>query len=92
LVVEDDDAYQRVLVRAFQPFGFDLKQAYTNGQAAAIIEEGFLLAGATVDIELPDGPGFKTMERIRRTFPTIGFAGLCLRDAQRLRIEVQASE
>lgn len=77
LVVEDDERYARVVVqRALRKFPIDLSFAFTNWQVRAMLERGFVCAGATIDLELPDGDAFDTMSELRKRWPRIEILAL----------------
>ncbi len=74
LVVEDEEPFQEILARTFAPFGFDLRKAYSNGQARAVLAAGVPLSGAIIDVQLPDGSGFEFLAELRKVYPRLPIA------------------
>jgi DNA-binding NarL/FixJ family response regulator len=65
LIVEDDPALGRSIQRNTRPY-FDIITADSVEGAVEAIEHGAELAGAVIDIGLPDGNGFDVVELLRR--------------------------
>jgi DNA-binding NarL/FixJ family response regulator len=64
LIVEDDPVCRETIDLASREW-FEPIVAPTVGEATAIVDTAIDLAGAVIDIGLPDGSGFEVIERLR---------------------------
>src|SRR5262245_61506031 len=65
LIVEDDPSLGRSLHRGTRTW-FDPVLAHSVRQALELIDAGIDVAGAVIDIGLPDGNGFDVVAALRR--------------------------
>jgi two-component system vancomycin resistance associated response regulator VraR len=93
LIVEDDPAMGRSLHRGTRGF-FEPVIAASVKQAIEILESGLEVAGAVVDIGLPDGNGFDVVAAVRRlsdVLPVLVLTGsndpVVINRAHALRVE-----
>jgi DNA-binding NarL/FixJ family response regulator len=70
LVVEDDEAVARALVRMLRPHG-QAVATYTLAEAYVALEGSDDWAGLVLDVKLPDGDGFDVLLRAKVKNPTI---------------------
>jgi CheY-like chemotaxis protein len=70
LVVEDDDAFARSLVRLLAPWGNTTRVATVSDAMAALAPHPDRTA-LFVDVQLPDGSGLDVLDRFRRAYPSV---------------------
>jgi signal transduction histidine kinase/CheY-like chemotaxis protein len=72
LVVEDEFLIRDFIASTLNDHGFDVEQAGDYGEAWAKLEQcGSTLAGAIVDVGLPDRPGDEFADQARKMFPQL---------------------
>src|SRR5688572_11898293 len=64
LVVDDDEVVQHALSRFYEP-SCAVTCAETIAGAISLIRSGQSVAGAVIDVRLPDGSGFDVLEALR---------------------------
>lgn len=73
LVVDDDDALRRAVLRGLSGLGVDLREASNGQEALDLLRGGLKPALILSDIDMPCLTGLELAERCRSEFPSVVF-------------------
>ncbi|MBI2071412.1 MAG: response regulator transcription factor [Elusimicrobia bacterium] len=90
LIVEDEPVTQKILVKAFQKWGYKTLAASTLAQAQRLLGQRKDIALVILDLMLPDGDGIKLCRKIKRNPQTRLLPVVVLTSLKRFRYAIHA--